>query len=87
MSDWSNLAHEARAHSPGPTCQVQSLLMSLPGEDAEQVEKVLGDKGFSNPGIHRALYTRLGDGTPTKWSIGNHRRGNCACNPGRGYSS
>lgn len=83
MLDMSGLSDEARASAGhrGPRCSVQELLNYLPGEAAEHVEKALADPTLTNPGIFRALKNRLGDSpyVPSKFSIGNHRRGNCRC--------
>lgn len=82
MTEWSSLAAEAKSESrrPGPKCQVKDLYESLPAADAEQLDKVLADKAITNPGIHRALVRRLGtENSPSLFSIGNHRRGNCRC--------
>ena len=81
MDDWSNLAVEAKALGRGPRCQVESLLNHLSDSDAEKVEKALGNKELSTPGLLRAIRKRLGDSpyVPSKWSIANHRRGECRC--------
>lgn len=82
MSDWSNLADEARDESrgPGPGCSVQNLLNSLPAEESADFEKVLNDPTVTHTGLSRALRRRLGAVAPSLFSVGNHRRGNCRCN-------
>lgn len=87
MSSWSNLASEAREHSkhPGPKCQVRTLIDSLPAEDAGHLVYALRAGHITNPALHRALAARVDETVlPSQWALGNHRRGNCACDPKAG---
>lgn len=82
MSSWSNLAGEARANSkhPGPKCQVKTLIDSLPPENAGHLTSALADHTLTIPALYRALQSRVDDAVlPSPWTLGNHRRGNCAC--------
>lgn len=84
MNDWSKIAEEARAATAGPgiRCQVEALLKHLGAEDAGSLVDALSDEGLTHAGIFRAIRSRLGTThplTPSLWSIGNHRRGNCRC--------
>jgi hypothetical protein len=81
--DMSGLEEDAQARTGGrgPTCQVSALLNYLPGDAAEHVEKALANPDITSTGLFRAIRDRMGDSrwTPSIWSIGNHRRGNCRC--------
>jgi len=81
VKHWSNFGAEVRdqALPKGPSCGVGRLLRGLHPEAREEIEKALGDGNLSTTAIHRALRTRLGQGAPSAWTLGNHRRGNCRC--------
>lgn len=78
----SDLADQARANAgqPGPRCQVEIFLGGLDEESAQEVVHLLATPDLTNPGIVQALRLVMG-GSPSEWSVGNHRRGNCRCKP------
>jgi len=78
VSDWSNLAEDARARTgqPGPRCAVEKFLNGLSADDRKAVEGALADKTLTNSGLARVLRAR---GGPGSWSISNHRVGGCRC--------
>jgi hypothetical protein len=81
MSKFEGFADEVRANNNPHRkrgCGVGGLLQDLPGEDAEQVEKVLGDPKYTHAAIHSALRRRVPD-CPTVYTIGRHRRKLCGC--------
>lgn len=82
MTGFEGFAEEARANSGynrRSHCGVADLLNALAGEDAEQVEKVLDDRGVSANAIHDALKRRIGNQAPSPYTIQRHRRRGCAC--------
>lgn len=82
MDQWSTLADDAKRHisQRGPQCGVLTMLEKLPDPAArETVERVLADRGLTNPAIAKALRDRLGEDSPSVFTVGNHRRGNCSC--------
>ena len=82
MSDWSNLAEDARSRTgePGPRCQIELFLRGLDPRAAENVNRVLADETVSTAGIYRAILLLDGDDAfPSMWSIRNHRAGRCRC--------
>jgi hypothetical protein len=81
VSDWSNLAEDARARTgePGPRCGVETFLNRLDGEDRRQIEAVLDDHGIASTGLRRTLREAWGSVAPGAWSISNHRAGKCRC--------
>lgn len=83
MLDWSNFDQEVKSQlsTRGPRCSIRLMLDDLPADARAAVGRALADKGLTNSAIHRALRERLGDRTPSLFSVSNHRRGNCACKP------
>jgi hypothetical protein len=82
VSDWSNLADDARSRTgePGPRCAVETFLNGLDPGAVENVNRVLADETVSTAGIYRAILLLDGDeGWPSMWSIRNHRAGKCRC--------
>lgn len=81
MSDWSNLAEDARARTgePGPRCGVEAFLNGLPVPARLEAEAALADRSLTNTGLFRAFRVLAGDGSPGSWSISNHRVGGCRC--------
>lgn len=81
-TDWSEFESEVRGSmaSTGPRCQVRTLLDNLPDEARLAVLDALFTRDLPSTAIRKALAKRVGDdATPSLWSIGNHRRRNCAC--------
>lgn len=81
MSDWSDFDTDVKSRRSvrGPQCGVTLMLEGLPERARASVQQVLDNRGYSNTAIHRALRDRLGDQTPSLFSISNHRRGGCRC--------
>lgn len=81
MAEWKAFESKARGQS-GPTgkrCGVALFLETLDPEGVAAVKKALANRDVSAAGLERALIEELGS-SPSKWSIGNHRRGDCRCN-------
>lgn len=81
MSDWSNLADEARARTgePGPRCGVEIFLAATPAHARLEAEAALADRELSSVGLFRTLRALAGPDAPSSWSISNHRAGKCRC--------
>lgn len=79
--DWSTFKEDAKktAHK-GPLCSVAKMLNEdIPASERPTVEKVIEDPSIQAASIARALQARLGDKAPSRWSVANHRRGECRC--------
>lgn len=70
---------KGREKPRGPSCAVGKMLVDLPEAGRLAVEKALGNRALTSSGIRRALVERVGEETPSAWSIRNHRRGECRC--------
>ena len=81
-TDWSGLADEAKAESRshGPKCSVGILLENIHDlKIRKMVQDVIEDARISATAVQRALLKRLGDNTPSAYSIRIHRRKDCRC--------
>lgn len=59
-------------------CGFGAMLNDLPGEDADQVEKVMNDPKYTTAAIVAALRTRIDD-APSVFTVSRHRRRMCGC--------
>lgn len=79
---WSNfgddVTHDSNIARQGPRCRMCSLLNSLTGEAAEEIDKACADVTITSTSIRRALIARVDPRqVPSAYSIARHRRGDC----------